>query len=55
MVSRGECSKLFVRDVDGQTSMAYQGQLTPQVLDLAAEQEMVMEQPDLDDVLEGEA
>ena len=52
LVGSGESSRLFVRDVDGATSMAYQGQLTPQVMDLAAEQEMVMEQPDLDDTLE---
>jgi DNA polymerase type B, organellar and viral len=54
-VAHGEVSRLFVRDVEGASSMAYHGQKTPQVLDMLPDTEMLAEQPDvIDDVLDDE-
>jgi rubrerythrin len=48
VVHKGEWSKLYVRDVGGQSSLPYRGQKTPQVLDMLPEVEMLSEQPDVD-------
>jgi len=54
-VSKGEMSRLYVRDVEGKSSMAYHGQKTPEVLNMLPDTEMLSEQPDvIDDVLDDE-
>ena len=54
-VGPGEMSRLFVRDVEGASSMAYHGQKTPEVLHMISDVEMLAEQPDvIDDILDDE-